>query len=181
MRKMNIAIALAILLPVLAHATQNNAVYRWVDEDGILHYGDSVPAEYAELEKQIINDAGIIVAVLRGKKTEEEIAEELRLAQIADEKEKQRRDDSALLATYQNIDEIVMHRDRRIELFQDQARLTERNEHHLCDALARLDNIGRAAAIPARDENLALIIRINQARQVAEHQTMPVTQTGAWQ
>lgn len=122
---MNIAIALAILLPVWAHATQNNAVYRWVDEDGLLHYGDSVPAEYAEIEKQIINDAGVTVAVLRGKKTEEEIAEELRLARIADEKEKQRRNDSALLATYQNIDEIVMHRDRRIELFQAQARVTE--------------------------------------------------------
>lgn len=125
MRRTILAIALATLLPVWASATQNNAVYRWVDKDGILHYGDSVPAEYAEVEKQIINDAGVIVAILRGKKTEEEIAEELRLAQVAEAKEKQRRDDSALLATYQNIDEIVMHRDRRIELFQAQARVTE--------------------------------------------------------
>ncbi len=125
MRKTILAIALATLLPVWASATQNNAVYRWVDKDGILHYGDSVPAEYAEVEKQIINDAGVTVAILRGKMTEEEIAEDLRLAQVAEAKEKQRRDDSALLATYQNIDEIVMHRDRRIELFQAQARVTE--------------------------------------------------------
>lgn len=125
MRKTIIAIALATLLPVWASATQNNAVYKWIDKDGILHYGDSVPAEYAEIEKQIINDAGVTVAIMRGKKTAEEIAEELRLAQVAEAKEKQRRDDSALLATYQNIDEIVMHRDRRIELFQAQARVTE--------------------------------------------------------
>ena len=122
---MNREIALESVLQVCADATQNKAVYRWVDEDGLLNYGDAVPAEYAEIEKQIINDAGVTVAVLRGKKTEEEIAEELRLARIADEKEKQRRNDSALLATYQTIDEIVMHRDRRIELFQAQARVTE--------------------------------------------------------
>ena len=37
----------------------------------------------------------------------------------------QRRRDQALLATYLTIDEIVMHRDRRVELFQAQARVTE--------------------------------------------------------
>ncbi|NOX70169.1 MAG: DUF4124 domain-containing protein [Gammaproteobacteria bacterium] len=138
MRRTIIAIVLAALLPVWAFATQNNAVYRWVDKDGVLHYGDSVPAEYAEVEKQVINDAGVTVAVVRGKKTDEEIAEELRLAQIAKEKEKQRRDDSALLATYQNIDEIVMHRDRRVELFKAQARVTEL---YLKNIKRRLDSL----------------------------------------
>ena len=41
------------------------------------------------------------------------------------ENELQRRRDMALLATYLTIDEIVMHRDRRVELFQAQARVTE--------------------------------------------------------
>lgn len=138
MRRTIIAIVLAALLPVGAFATQNNAVYRWVDKDGVLHYGDSVPAEYAEVEKQVINDAGVTVAVMRGKKTDEEIAEELLLAQIAEKKEKQRRDDSALLATYQNIDEIVMHRDRRVELFKAQARVTEL---YLKNIKRRLDSL----------------------------------------
>ncbi|MDZ7644290.1 MAG: hypothetical protein U5K76_08860 [Woeseiaceae bacterium] len=40
-------------------------------------------------------------------------------------RELQRRQDQALLATYLSIDEIEMHRDRRIELFQAQARVTE--------------------------------------------------------
>lgn len=138
MRRTIIAIVLAALLPVWAFAAQNNAVYRWVDKDGVLHYGDSVPAEYAEIEKQVINDAGVTVGVVRGKKTDEEIAEELRLAQIAKETEKQRRDDSALLATYQNIDEIVMHRDRRVELFKAQARVTEL---YLKNIKRRLDSL----------------------------------------
>jgi len=138
MRKTILAIVLATSLPVWAFATQNNAVYKWMDKDGVLHYGDSVPAEYAEVEKQVINDAGVTVRVMRGKKTDAEIAEELRLAQIAEAKEKQRRDDSALLATYQNIDEIVMHRDRRVELFKAQARVTEL---YLKNIKRRLDSL----------------------------------------
>lgn len=138
MRKTIIAIALAAMLPASVFASQGNTVYRWVDEDGITHFGDTVPAEYAEIEKQLINDAGITVAVMRGKKTPEEIAEEVRAAQLAAEIEKQRRDDSALLATYQNIDEILMHRDRRIELFQAQARVTEL---YLKNVKRRLDSL----------------------------------------
>jgi hypothetical protein len=37
----------------------------------------------------------------------------------------QKRADRALLATYLTIEEILMHRDRRVELFQAQSRVTE--------------------------------------------------------
>ena len=100
-------------------------LYRWVDEEGVVHYGDSIPARYAEVERQVVNEHGITVDVLRAKKTEEELAEEARLAELRAEAELQRRRDQALLATYLTIDEIEMHRDRRVELFQAQARVTE--------------------------------------------------------
>lgn len=119
------AILVALHLPLAAMAENHQSYYRWVDSDGVIHYGDSVPAEYAEVEKQIVNDAGVTVDVMRGKKTEEEIAEEKRLAKLAADTELQRRADAALLATYLSVDEIVMHRDRRVQLFQAQARVTE--------------------------------------------------------
>ena len=100
-------------------------LYRWVDENGVVHYGDSIPARYAEVERQVVNEHGITVDVLRAKMTEEEIAEEARLDELRVEAELQRRRDQALLATYLTIDEIEMHRDRRVELFQAQARVTE--------------------------------------------------------
>ena len=118
--------ALAFLLVTgVADARENQKVYRWVDKDGNVHFGDSVPAEYAEMEKQVLNEHGVTVDRLRGKKTAEEIAEEERQAKLAEEQEMQRRADQALLATYMTIDEILMHRDRRVELFQAQARVTE--------------------------------------------------------
>ncbi len=115
---------LLFALPGLA-AAQQPKLYRWVDSNGVVHYGDSIPAEYAEIERHVVNDHGITVDVMRAKKTEEEIAEEERQNALRVEAELQRRQDQALLATYLTVDEILLHRDRRVELFQAQARVTE--------------------------------------------------------
>lgn len=106
-------------------AQNGQRLYRWVDGEGIVHYGDSIPAEYSEIERQVVNEHGITVDVMQAKKTEEELAEERRLQDLARDRELQRRADQALLATYLTVDEILMHRDRRVELFQAQSRVTE--------------------------------------------------------
>jgi hypothetical protein len=117
--------AILLIFCLAAGAAAAQKLYRWVDEDGVVHYGDSIPARYAEVERQVVNEHGITVDVMRAKKTEEEIAEDARLQELRAEAELQRRRDQALLATYLTIDEIEMHRDRRVELFQAQARVTE--------------------------------------------------------
>lgn len=114
-----------ILVPLASAASEHQRLYRWVDDTGVVHYGDSVPPEYADVEKQILNHHGVRVGIVRGKKTAEEIAEENRLAEVRRQEKLQRRQDQALLATYLSVDEIIMHRDRRIELFQAQSRVTE--------------------------------------------------------
>ena len=116
--------ALLILLTSAA-AAQQGEIYRWVDDDGVVHYDDSIPAEYAELPKQILNDHGVTVDKLHGKKTPEELEAERVAKELELQKELQRRADMALLATYLSEDEILLHRDRRVELFQAQARVTE--------------------------------------------------------
>jgi hypothetical protein len=90
------------------------------------------------VEKQVLNTRGVTIGVMRGKKTAEEIAEENRIAELRRQERLQRRQDEALLATYLSVDEIIMHRDRRIELFQAQSRVTElylRNMMHRMAAL----------------------------------------------
>ena len=120
-------LCLLLLLPlaVAAAPKDKQKLYRWVDADGVVHFGDSIPADVAELERQVVNDHGITVDVLHAKKTEEELAEEQRQEELRVKRELQRRQDQALLATYLSVDEILMHRDRRVELFQAQARVTE--------------------------------------------------------
>lgn len=133
MRLASTAIAFALLSPALVFAQDKpRNTYKWESADGVPSYGDSVPPEAADREKQILNEAGVTVDVLRGKKTAEELAEERRLAALEAAKERQRRADQALLTTYGTVEEIEMHRDRRVELFQAQARVTElylRNLH----------------------------------------------------
>jgi len=143
MRTITASTLLLLLLPALALSQGARQTYKWESHDGIINYGDSVPPEAAEQEKQILNDAGITVDVLRGKKTAEEIAEDKRLAELAAEKERQRQVDQALLATYLSVEEIEMHRDRRVELFQAQARVTEL---YLRNLERRLESIEKTAA-----------------------------------
>ncbi len=124
MRKLNLKFLLLALVPLAAFA-DNAKVYKWTDENGVVHFGDSIPAKYAELPKEVVNDYGVTVDNLEGKKTPEQIEAERIEKERAVAIELQRRADQALLATYLSVDEILMHRDRRVELFQAQARVTE--------------------------------------------------------
>ena len=124
MRKI-LTISLLAILASAPAAADEARIYSWEDADGNVYFGDTIPPEYAEFPKDVLNERGVTVDNLEGKKTEEQlVAEKLendrRVAQ-----ELQRRADQALLATYLSVEEILMHRDRRIELFQAQSKVTE--------------------------------------------------------
>lgn len=139
MRLLATALILSIFLPPAVLADQGK-LYRWVDERGEVHFSDRIPAEYADQRKQLVNEHGVPLADIAGKKTEEELAAERAAAQLAVQKELQDRADRALLNVYQTVDEIMMHRDRRVELFKAQARVTElylRNQRRALDQMKR--------------------------------------------
>ena len=137
MRKLITTIAL-IILGSSATAGDEQKVYKWTDDQGNVHFSDSIPAEHAERPKEVLNDHGVTVGELEGKKTAEQLEQERIEKDQRVAKELQRRADQALLATYLSIEEIVMHRDRRVELFQAQSRVTElylRNLDHRLQGL----------------------------------------------
>jgi hypothetical protein len=57
----------AVTLALLAGAadaqqsSKEKKLYRWVDKNGQVHYGDSVPAEYAEQDREVLNRQGVSV------------------------------------------------------------------------------------------------------------------------
>ncbi len=104
---------------------RQGTVYRWVDDDGIVHFDDSVPPEYTEIDKDILTEDGIKVGSIRGRKSPEELEAERKAAELQLQRDLQQRADKALLSTYLTVEEIRMHRDRRVELFQAQSRVTE--------------------------------------------------------
>lgn len=170
------AAALLTILSLAVNAAEKDRVYRWVDETGQIHYGDSIPPEYSDLPKQVLNEHAVTVDHLEGRKTEEQLAAEKRAQELALQKELQLRADQALLQTYLSVDEIVMHRDRRIELFQAQSRVTEL---YLRNLERRLTKLKRDASryrpysedpdAPLIDPDLVADINDTQAT-IARHQ-----------
>jgi hypothetical protein len=150
MRKQILTTALLFLLPLAVNAEEKR-VYKWTDAEGQVHYGDSIPVEYSEFPKEVLNDHGVTVENLEGKKTEEQLAEEQRENERRVAQELQQRADQALLATYLTVEEILMHRDRRVELFQAQSRVTEL---YLTNLARRLETLrGEAANYKPYSEN----------------------------
>jgi len=41
-------------------------VYKWTDEKGVVHYGDSVPPQYAQDERSLLNSQGVEVGHVSG-------------------------------------------------------------------------------------------------------------------
>ena len=105
-------------------------MYKWVDDEGKVHYGDSVPPEFSDKERRKINDQGRTVKVLQAAKTPEEIAEAKRLEILRLEQlqlaQAQARKDNVLLATYSSEEDILKTRDSRLASVEGLIQLTYR-------------------------------------------------------
>ena len=66
-------------------------------------------------------------------------------------------------------------------LYDGKSHLFYRYKYHLSDALTGLDFIGLLTAVPAGNEYLALVIRIDQSGQIAQDQSVFVAKTGTRQ
>lgn len=165
---------------------QQQRVYKWVDEAGHVHYGDSVPPEYASSDREVLNKQGVVVGEEEGLVTPEEQAEKDRKA-AEEEAARQAKADAArrdqvLLDTYLSVDEIKALRDRRLELLESQITVTEQ---YLTNLHKRLDALEKEAALyqpkntnpdaPALPENLRVDISRTTGSIGVYEQTLTVT------
>jgi hypothetical protein len=102
-------------------SNNGRVLYKWVDKDGVTHYGDHVPPEYATQEQHILNSQGYEIKHLDAQKTADQAAaeEQKRL----DAEQRQLRDKN-LLNTYASVQEIERLRDQRLTLLADQIKVT---------------------------------------------------------
>src|ERR1700679_1040731 len=82
--------------------------YKWVDEQGVVHYGDSIPPQYAEKGHKLLNGQGVEIGHTEAQKTPEQLAAE---AQEHDAVVKQQQHDNFLLTTYTSVQDIESLRD----------------------------------------------------------------------
>ena len=104
-----------------AGASSGRTLYKWVDDQGVTHYGDRIPPEYAAQEKQVINSQGVEISRLEAQKSPEALAAE---EQKRSEAEQSQNRDRNLLNTYGSVQEIERLRDQRVTLLTDQIKVT---------------------------------------------------------
>ena len=167
-------------------ADKDKKVFKWVDETGKVHYGDSVPPEEANRDRTVLNNQGVRVGFEEGEVTPEERAElarkeaEAEVIRVA--KADIARRDRMLLETYGSVSDIEDLRNRRLELLQSQIKVTEL---YLANLRKRLVTLQDEASVykpystreeaPQVPENLALDISRTAASVNIYEQTLART------
>jgi hypothetical protein len=115
--------------------SEKGVAYRWVDEQGEVHYGDHIPPQYANQERAILNAQGVEVGHLDGQKTPEQQAADARTRQA---QMKQRQHDAYLVSTYTSVKDIEALRDVRLDQLKGQRAAEEQYLEGLRGRLAGL-------------------------------------------
>jgi Domain of unknown function (DUF4124) len=96
---------------------KGSVAYRWVDEHGVVHYGDSIPPKYARNSREILNSQGVEIGHVDAEKSPAQLAAEER----AEAKHvAQRQHDYFLLSTYTSVKDIESLRDERLSQLEAQ-------------------------------------------------------------
>jgi hypothetical protein len=111
--------------------------YRWVDDKGVVHYGDRIPAQDTQKERTILNREGVEVGRLDAQKTSAQIAEQARRDQ---EQAQVLQHDSFLLTTYTSAKDIEDLRDGRLAELNGQHMAAEQYVVTLNTRLAALQS-----------------------------------------
>jgi Domain of unknown function (DUF4124) len=141
-RGLRTAFGLMLGLAVAGTAVPSNnqpAAYKWVDEHGVIHYGDSIPPQYAERELHILNKQGVEIGHSDAQKTPEQLAADARIHEAS---LKQQQHDSFLITTYTSVKDIETLRDVRLDQLQGQRTAAEQYVDNLHSRLVALQ--GRA-------------------------------------
>jgi hypothetical protein len=116
-------------------SSKQGVAYRWVDEQGVVHYGDHIPPQYASKERAVLNAQGVEVGHLEAQKSPEQAAAD---AHAREAQMKQRQHDAFLITTYTSTKDIEALRDLRLDQLRGQRAAAEQYTESLRTRLATL-------------------------------------------
>lgn len=124
-----------------------SGLYRWVDEAGKVHYGDSVPPEYAQhghvkLRKNGLMDKKIESAKARKEKAEakkREKALQKRLKEAQHEADLQEMRDTQLRSMFSNVEELEMVYRSKLEMADGGIEILKARHKKLSGSLEELE------------------------------------------
>ena len=112
-------IALWCALGSASSGSNNSAkMFRWVDENGVVHYTDQIPPTQVDKGHAELTDKGVRVGVVPPAQTTEEIQRERELERLRIQQERlveqQKAADQVLLRTFRSVDDLLMARDGKL-------------------------------------------------------------------
>lgn len=155
----------ALMLALLLVAGNAQAkMYRWVDSNGRVHYGDTLPSTYQKSGAAEMSKQGNVVNRMQSEAERQANAErEAEQKRVQQEADKQAQQDKALTFTYTSEAEIDLARDRALEHHklaikgaEIRAKAVEKNLAELNARVAKIEKSGRPV-------NANLTEQLNQA------------------
>lgn len=122
--------ALTLVAQAAGTVPGKGKLFRWVDAQGKVHFGDRIPPEYAKQEQEKLDTQGRVLGV----KPRQLTAAELAAAQLAEEEQKkqaakakeQQAHDRSLLLTYNSVADLQLVRDQRLAIYDQRILLAEK-------------------------------------------------------
>jgi len=93
-----------------AAPSSGRKLYKWVDAQGITHFGDHIPPEYASQEQHVVNSQGVETERIEAQRSPKQVAAEEKKRFEAEQRANR---DKNLLNTYVSVSEIERLRDQR--------------------------------------------------------------------
>ena len=162
-------------------------LYRWVDEQGNVHYSDQVPADQSRPAKSILNERGMTVDQIEAAKTAEQLAEEKRLRQLEDERRREQQEQAArdrvLLNTFHSEADIIHARDSKItavenliHIAQNSLKQSEHQRRVLVKRAAAAERAGNPVPKEVAQEIRQVRRQIDETNQYIEQKREEQTQ-----
>jgi hypothetical protein len=165
--------AITLLIPLLLVSALSSVcygeLYRWVDQDGKVHYTDSIPPDQVQSGHTELSKQGVTIKSVGKAKTPEEVEEEQELKRLRAEQkkllDKQRSEDQVLVRTFQSEDDIFMAREGKIAAIDVMISVTKNNVLRQQERLVKL--LGQAADMEraGKDVHENLIDGIRQVEE----------------
>jgi hypothetical protein len=142
-RLLPLVISLAVAAtPTSAALAGTKRLYRWVDENGTVHYTDTIPPSAADQGRTELSKEGVRLKSVPPAKSADTVAKEAELERLRKEQqaliEAQNAADRVLLQSFRSEDDIVMVRDGKMAAIDVMIEVTRNNVGRQQRALAKL-------------------------------------------
>ena len=174
---LNLLVAASLTLGLLLHPLPGQAqAYKWVDEDGKVHYSQTVPPEKSEIERERLSDSGVLVEepLYRTLPSGEPPASPEEEAERVERLRAEQRDRS--LRVYSSQRQLEAARDQALSMLEGEMKLARSGYTNQLESLERLVDFAAAQDRSGRAVSSDLRERIREGRASAATEAEKIAQ-----